>query len=135
MSDEIDGTLCTIARGGAVVGRLAVAYTDRAAVTGALRGAGYECDCEEPQDLKAECTEDDHEVCDLSVSLVYASEIAADTGTPAPELDALQASGRGTKAEVLAAIAALRDRLPDGSTEQAEAANVVASIQAGSVVA
>lgn len=121
MSQDIDGTTCTITRGGENVGVLGIAYAEQGRATEALRAAGYGCECAGRVDLKRECTEDDHEVCDLSVALVYAREIAADTGTAAPELDALDAAGAGSKDEVAAAVAALRDRLPQGSDERMEA--------------
>lgn len=136
MADEIEGTVCRIARGGIQVGALGIADDERRAAVAALEAAGYQCDCPPSEvNFKAECSEDDHEVCDVSVALLYGLEIARDTGTAAPELEALETAGHGSKDEVRSGLVSLRDRLPEGSDERREAEETIRDLERGAIVA
>lgn len=134
MAEEIEGTTCTIRRNGRVVGGLGIEHAERDGAKAALEAAGYQCDCGSEANFKTECTEDDPEVCEVSVALIYGLEIARDTGTPAPELEALNAAGHGGKGEVAEAFEALRDRLPEGSEERMEAEATLADLARGEIV-
>lgn len=114
----MDGTLCRVTKNGVKVGAMVVDPTEQQSVTTALRNAGFQCDCGTTDallDLKQECTEDDHEVCDVSVALAYGLEIASDEHVTAPKLKELDERGYGTVDELVAGLVELREKLPPQS--------------------
>lgn len=112
-----------VMRGEAEIGALAC-YPDACAdELQALESAGYTVrplEGDDPADtagglqrLDADCTEEAHEPCDLSVAAGWVLDLADDTGTEAGELRALVEQGYHDKGEVVTALQTVQARLPE----------------------
>jgi hypothetical protein len=77
----------------------------------------------ESGDLKpidAECSADNHDACDISMAVAWVRDLASDTGTAAPEVQELLATGYRDKEQVIEVLSVVRDRLPETATVDGE---------------
>lgn len=64
--------------------------------------------------LDAECSDDDHQACDIAVAVAYLRDTAAEAGIDAPELHEMMEHGYRDQAQVVEVMETVAARLPDG---------------------
>lgn len=77
-------------------------------------------DADDLKPIEVECSADNHDACDISMAVAWVRDLASDTGTDAPEVQALLQTGYRDKEQVIEVLTAVRDRLPKTATVDGE---------------